>query len=135
MFDPFETKFICSPIIFVCSNDSIRRIEVITISIFQMILIYYNDKWQYCPTTKIDVLNHNDLFPIVRLHNFNFFISVIQCYNKGECNLAYKKVYLVEILDVGFYNIIFGNYILEKSKLNFNNCMDSSNIYGVLIVV
>ncbi len=86
-----------------------------------MILTYYNDKWQYRLIIKIDVLNYSDLFPIVRLYSFNFFTSVVQYYNKGRYNLVYKKAYLVEIPDVGLYNIIFDNYILEKLKLNFND--------------
>ncbi len=91
------------------------------ISIFQMILICYNNKWQYYLTIRIDALDYSNLFSIVRLYSFNFFIPVVQRYNKGGCNLIYKKVYLVEVLNIRFYNIMFGNYILEKSKLNFNN--------------
>ncbi len=121
MFDPFETEFICNLIIFVCPNDPIGRKRVVTILIFEMILIYYNDKWKYHSITKIDILNHNDLFSIVRLYSFNFPISVIRRYNKNRYNLVYKKTYLVEVLNVGLYNTIFGNYILKKSKSNFNN--------------
>ena len=35
--------------------------------------------------------------------------------------MIYEKVYFVEVPDVGLYNIMFGNYILKKSKLNLNN--------------
>ncbi len=86
-----------------------------------MILICYNNKWQYRLTTKIDTLDYNDLFPIIRLYSFNFPIPVVQRYNKDGYDLAYKKIYLVEIPDVGLYNIIFDNYILEKSKSSPNN--------------
>ncbi len=121
MFDPFETEFIRSPIILVCPNNPIGRIRVITISIFQMILTYYNDKWRHHPTIRIDVLDYNDPFPIAKLYSFNFPTPVIQHYNKDKRNLAYKKAYLVEVPDIGLYNTIFGNYILKKSKPNFNN--------------
>ncbi len=86
-----------------------------------MILICYNNKWRYCLTIKIDILDYNDLFPIARLYSFSFFILVVQYYNKGGCNLIYKKAYFVEVPNVGLYNTMFGNHILEKSKLNFNN--------------
>ncbi len=86
-----------------------------------MILTCYNNKWQYRPTIRIDILNYNDLFPITKLYSFNFLMPVVQYYNKNKRDLAYKKAYFVEILDIRFYNIIFNNYILEKSKLNPNN--------------
>ncbi len=70
---------------------------------------------------RIDILDYNDPFPIIKLYNFNFFILVVQYYNKDGYNLAYKKACLVEIPNIGLYNTIFGNYILEKSKSNFNN--------------
>src|SRR6266699_3397660 len=118
MFNLFETEFICSLIIFVYFNNPIGRKKVVIISIFKMVLIYYNNKWRYRPITRIDALNHSDLFPIVRLYNFNFPISIIQCYNKCGYNLAYKKIYFIEVLDIGLYNTIFNNYILKKSKPN-----------------
>ena len=86
-----------------------------------MILVYYNNKWRYCPTIRIDVLNYNDLFSIVKLYGFSFLMSIVRCYNKSGYNLAYKKVCFVEVPDIGFYNIIFNNYILEKSKPSFND--------------
>ncbi len=58
---------------------------------------------------------------------------IIQCHNKGGYNLAYKKVYLVEMLDVRLYNTIFGNYILEKLKLSSNDLWIF--ILGLLIIV
>ncbi len=121
MFDLFETEFICSPIILIYLNDSIEQTKIIAISIFQMILTYYNDKWRYCPTIKIDVLDYSDPFPIVRLYGFNFPTPIVRRYNKYGYNLAYKKAYLVEISNVGLHNIIFGNYILKKSKSSPNN--------------
>ncbi len=81
-----------------------------------MILTYYNNKWQHRPTIRIDILNYNDLFSIVKLYSFNFLTPVIRCYNKGGYNLVYKKVYLVEVPDIGLYNTMFDNRILEKSK-------------------
>jgi len=44
MFDLFETEFIYNLIMFICSNNLIERKKIITISIFKMILTYYNDK-------------------------------------------------------------------------------------------
>ncbi len=121
IFNLFETEFIYNPIILVYLNDPIGQIEIVAILIFQMILACYNDKWRYYLTIKIDVLDHSDLFPIVRLYNFSFLIPIVRHYNKDRYNLAYKKVYFVEVLNIGFYNIIFSNYILEKSKPNLNN--------------
>src|SRR6266566_10009848 len=86
-----------------------------------MILVYYNNKWRHCPIIRIDVLDYNNLFLITKLYDFNFFILIVRYYNKSGYNLVYKKVCFVEVLNVGLYNIIFGNYILEKSKLNSNN--------------
>jgi len=86
-----------------------------------MILICHNNKWRYRPIIRIDVLDYNDSFQIARLYNFNFLILIVRHYNKDGYNLVYKKVYLVEVLDIGLYNIMFGNYILEKSKPNFND--------------
>ena len=86
-----------------------------------MILACHNNKWRYRPTTKIDILDYNDPFPIAKLYGFSFLTSVVRYYNKDGYNLAYKKVYLVEILNIGLYDIIFGNYILKKSKPNPNN--------------
>src|SRR6266699_241794 len=94
IFNLFEIEFIYSPTILICSNDPIRRIRIITISILQMILTYYNDKWRHRPTIKIDILNHNNPFSIAKLYSFNFSISIVQCYNKGGYDLAYKKAYL-----------------------------------------
>ncbi len=133
MFDLFETEFICNPTILACSNDPIGRVRVVAILIFQMILIYYNNKWWYCPTIRIDVLDYNDLFPIARLYSFNFLIPVVRCYNKDGYNLIYKKIYFVEVLNVGLYDIIFGNYILKKSKSNLNDLWIF--ILGFLIIV
>ena len=121
MFDLFETKFIRSPTILAYFNNPIGQRRVITISIFKMVLTYYNNKWKYRPTTRIDTLNHSDPFSITRLYNFNFLILIVRRYNKDGYNLAYKKVCLIEIPNDGFYNIIFNNYILKKSKPNFNN--------------
>ncbi len=45
---------------------------------------------------------------------------IIRCYNKSKYNLAYKKAGLIEIPDIVFYDIVFGNYILKKLKPNFN---------------
>ena len=120
MLDPFETEFIRSSTILVCPNDPIGQKRVVAIPIFKMVLTCYNNKWRYRPTTRIDALNHSDPFPIARLYDFNFFTPVVQHHNKSGYNLAYKKAYLVEILDVGFYNIIFNNHILEKPKPNSN---------------
>ena len=98
-----------------------------------MILACYNDKWRYCPTIRIDILDYNDLFPIARLYSFNFFISVVRCYNKDRYNLAYKKACLVEIPNIELYNIMFSNYILEKSKPSFNDLWIFA--LGLLIIV
>ncbi len=98
-----------------------------------MILICYNNKWRYCSTIRIDILDYNDLFPITKLYNFNFSTPVVQRYNKDGYDLAYKKVYLVEIPDIGLYNTIFDNHILEKSKLNFNDLWIFA--LGLLIIV
>ena len=133
MFDLFETEFIRNPIILACLNDSIGRKKIVAIPIFKMVLICYNDKQRHRPTTRIDALDYNDPFPIAKLYSFNFFTPVVRCYNKDRCNLAYKKACLVEILDVGLYNIIFGNYILEKSKSNPNNLQIF--ILNLLIIV
>src|SRR6266699_6661069 len=81
-----------------------------------MILICYNNKWQYHPTVKIDILNYNDPFPITKLYNFNFLIFVVQRYNKNEYNLAYEKAGFIEVPDIAFYNTIFSNHILKKPK-------------------
>ena len=81
---------------------------------------YNNNKWQYRSTVRINTLNHNDLFPIAKLYSFNFLIFIVQYYNKGKYDLAYEKAGLIEILNIIFYNIIFNNYILKKSKSNFN---------------
>ncbi len=121
MFDLFETEFIRSLIILTYPNDPIGRKRVVAIPIFKMVLTCYNNKWRYRPTTRIDALNHSDPFPIARLYSFSFPTPVVRHYNKGGCNLAYKKAYLVEVPDVGLYNTMFGNYILEKSKPNPNN--------------
>ncbi len=121
MFDPFETEFIRSPTILACLNDSIGQKRVVAISIFKMVLTYYNNKWKYRLTIRIDVLDHSDPFSIAKLYSFSFFIPVVQYYNKSRCNLTYKKAYLVEILNIGLYNIILGNYILEKSKPSPND--------------
>ncbi len=86
-----------------------------------MVLTCYNDKWKYCLTIRIDILDHNNPFPIIKLYNFNFFTPVIEYYNKNGYNLVYKKVCFVEIPNIGFHNIIFSNYILEKLKLSFND--------------
>jgi len=86
-----------------------------------MVLTYYNNKWRYRPTTRIDTLDHSDPFLIARLYGFSFLMPVVRYYNKGGCNLAYEKVYLVEVLNVGLYNIMLGNHILEKSKPNPND--------------
>ncbi len=120
IFDPFETEFICNPIILVCLNDLFGRKKVVAILIFQMILTYNNNKWRYRPTVRINTLNYNNLFLIARLYNFNFLISIVRCYNKSGYNLVYKKAGLIEIPNIAFYNIIFNNYILEKSKPNPN---------------
>jgi len=121
IFNPFEIEFIRSPIIFVYFNNPIGQIRIVVISILQIILAYYNDKWRYRSIIKIDTLNHNNLFPIVKLYSFNFLTPIVQHYNKDGYNLTYKKACLVEILDIGLYNIIFNNHILKKSKPNPNN--------------
>ncbi len=133
MFDLFKTEFIYNLTILVYLNDSIGQIRIIAISILQMILTCHNDKWRYRSTIRIDVLNYNNLFPIARLYSFSFLIPVVRYYNKDGCNLAYEKVCLVEIPDVGFYNTIFGNYILEKSKPSFNNLWIF--VLGPLVIV
>ncbi len=133
MFDPFEIEFIYNPTIFACLNDLIKRKKIVTISIFKIVLIYYNNKWKHCPTIRINVLNYNDPFLIAKLYNFNFLTPVVWYYNKDKYNLAYKKIYLVEIPNVGLYNIIFSNYILKKSKPNLNNLWIF--ILGPLIIV
>jgi len=96
-------------------------------------LVYYNDKWRYRLTIRIDVLNYSDLFSIVKLYSFNFLTSVVRRYNKGGCDLTYKKAYFVEVLDVGFYDTMFSNYILEKSKPSFNDLWIF--VLGLLIIV
>ena len=121
MFDLFETEFIYNPTIFICFNNPIGQTKIIAIPIFQMILAYYNNKWRYRPTIRIDILDYNNLFPIVKLYDFNFPISIVRYYNKGKYDLAYKKAYFVEVPDVGLYNTMFGNYILEKSKSSLND--------------
>ena len=77
MFNLFETEFICNSTILVCPNDLIGQIEVVIIPILQMILTYYNNKWQYRPITRIDILNYNNPFPIAKLYNFNFPTFII----------------------------------------------------------
>ncbi len=121
MFDLFEIEFIRSLTIFVCPNNPIGQIKVVAISIFHMILACYNNKWRHRPIIRIDALDYSDLFPIVRLYSFNFLMLVIRCYNKDGYDLVYKKACFVEVPDVGFYDIMFGNYILEKSKSSFND--------------
>ncbi len=133
VFDLFETEFICSSTIFVYFNDLVGWKGVVAISIFKIVLIYYNDKWRYRPTIRIDALNHSDPFPIAKLYNFNFLTPVVWHYNKDRCNLIYKKAYFIEVLNVRFYNIIFDNYILEKLKPNFNYLWVF--ILGFLIIV
>src|SRR6266699_3260583 len=98
-----------------------------------MILAYYNDKWRYRPTTRIDTLDYSDLFPIARLYGFSFLTPVVRRYNKGGCDLAYEKACFVEILDVGLYNTMFGNYILEKSKPSPNDLWIF--VLGPLVIV
>ncbi len=66
-------------------------------------------------------MDHNDPFSIVKLYSFNFPMPIVQRYNKDGRDLAHKKTYLIEILDIGLYNTIFGNHILEKSKPNPND--------------
>src|SRR6266699_7214124 len=121
VFDLFETEFICSSTIFVYFNDLVGWKGVVAISIFKIVLIYYNDKWRYRPTIRIDALNHSDPFPIAKLYNFSFPTPVVQRYNKGGCDLAYEKACLIEVPDVGLYDTMFGNYILEKSKPSPND--------------
>src|SRR6266699_435851 len=91
MFDPFETEFIRNLIILVYPNDPIGRRRIVAISIFQIILTYHNNKWRYHPTVRIDTLDYNNSFPIVKLYSFNFLTPVIQRYNKSRYNLVYKK--------------------------------------------
>ncbi len=98
-----------------------------------MVLTCYNNKWKYRPTTRIDVLNYSDPFSITKLYSFNFLMPVIQYYNKNGCDLIYKKAYLVEILNIGFYNIILDNYILEKSKPSLNDLWIF--VLGPLVIV
>ncbi len=86
-----------------------------------MVLTYYNNKWKHRPTIRIDILNYSDPFPIARLYSFNFLISIVQYYNKDGYELIYKKACLVEIPNVGLYDIMFDNYILEKSKSSSND--------------
>ena len=133
VFDSFETEFIYNPTIFVCFNDLIGWVKIVTILIFQMILAYYNDKWRYRLIIRIDILDYNNLFLIARLYSFSFLTPVVRCYNKSRYDLAYEKACLVEILDVGLYNIIFGNYILKKLKPNPNNLWIF--VLGLLIIV
>jgi len=133
MFDPFETEFICSPVILVYPNDLVGWRKVVAISIFEMVLIYYNNKWRYRLTIRIDVLDYSDLFLIARLYGFSFFTPIIRCYNKGGCDLAYEKVCFVEVLNVGLYDIMLGNYILEKSKSSFNDLWVF--VLGLLVIV
>ncbi len=121
VFDLFEIEFIRSPTILVYLNNLIEWKRIIVISIFEIVLTYYNDKWRHRLIIRIDILNYSDLFPIIRLYSFSFFTLVVQCYNKGRYNLVYKKVYFIKVLNVGFYNIIFSNYILEKLKSSFND--------------
>jgi len=121
IFDLFEIEFICSLVILVCFNDLIERRGVVTILIFEIVLICYNNKWRHRSTIRIDVLDYNNLFSIIKLYIFNLFTPVIQHYNKSGYNLVYKKAYLVKILNIGFYNTILSNYILGKSKPNFND--------------
>ncbi len=77
MFDLFETEFIYSLTILVCPNNLIGQKKVVTIPIFEMVLTYYNNKWKHRPTTKINALDYNDIFSIVRLYSFNFLIPVV----------------------------------------------------------
>ena len=77
MFDLFETEFICNLTIFVCFNNSIGRTKIVTISILQMILTYYNNKWKYRLTIIINILNYNDPFSIVKLYSFNFLMPIV----------------------------------------------------------
>src|SRR6266699_1318949 len=121
MFNLFEIEFIYNLAIFVYFNDLIGRKKVVAISIFEIVLTYYNNKWRHCPTIRIYILDHSNLFSIVKLYNFNFLTPVVRRYNKDGYDLAYKKACLVEILNIGLYNIIFNNNILEKSKPSFNN--------------
>ncbi len=106
---------------------------VIAIPIFKMVLTYYNNKWQHRLTIRIDVLDYSNPFSIARLYSFNFSILVIQRYNKGGYDLVYKKACFVEIPDVGFYDTMFGDYILEKSKLSLNDLWIF--ILGFLVIV
>ncbi len=133
IFNLFETEFIRSPIILVYPNDPIGQTRIVAIPIFQMILTYYNNKWRHRPTTRINALNHNDPFPIARLYSFNFPIPIVRHYNKNGYNLAYKKTCLVEIPDIGLYNIMLGNHILEKLKPSFNDLWIF--VLGPLIIV
>ena len=129
----FETEFIRNPTILVYLNNSIERIRIIAILIFQMILAYHNNKWRYRSIIRIDILDYNNPFSIVKLYSFNFPTPIIQRYNKSGYDLIYEKVCFVEVLDVGLYDIIFGNYILEKSKLSFNDLWIF--VLGLLIIV
>ncbi len=98
-----------------------------------MVLTCYNDKWRHRPTTRIDVLDYSNPFPIARLHGFSFLTPVVRCYNKGRCDLAYKKACFVEVPDIGLYDIIFGNHILEKLKSSLNDLWIF--VLGPLIIV
>ncbi len=133
VFDLFETEFIRSSTIFVCSNNLFGWKGVVTISIFQMILIYDNDKWRYCLTARINVLDYNDPFPIAKLYSFSFLTFIVRCHNKDGCDLTYKKAGLIEVPDIAFYNTVFGNYILEKSKPNLNDLWVF--VLGPLVIV
>ncbi len=73
----FETEFIYNLVILVYPNDLIGRRRVIAISIFEMVLTYYNDKWKYRPIIRINILNYNDPFPIIKLYSFNFPMLVV----------------------------------------------------------
>ena len=121
MFDLFEIEFIRSSTILVCLNNPIGQKKVIAISIFEMVLIYYNNKWKHRPTTRINTLDHSNPFPIIKLYSFNFSTPVVRYYNKNRYDLTHKNAYLVEIPNIGFYNTMLGNYILEKSKPNPND--------------
>ncbi len=78
----------------------------------------FETKFIHSPTI---LIYPNNPFSIAKLYNFNFLIPVIQHYNKDRYNLTYKKAYLVEVPNVGFYNIIFSNHILKISKPSPND--------------
>src|SRR6266566_6970604 len=133
IFNLFETEFIRSPTILVCPSNLFKWKKVIVILILQIILIYDNDKWQYRLTVKINILDYNDPFSIARLYGFSFPMSIVRYHNKDGYDLAYEKAGFIEIPDIVLYNIIFGNYILEKPQLFlglrikfFNNRTDDS---------